>query len=121
MFDAELPDYILLLLTNRKSKSEVLKELCEFISREKAEEFTEWLYEEIESIKQERRVQKTPPKKETAPKKEIPEQKEEIPKEKKEIPKVKKEKSKKKVDGKSKKPKNVSIGFNTFLSTKLAN
>ena len=59
------------MLTNRKSKSEVLNELCEFIGKDKATGFIAWLYEEIESIKSERRVQKTPPKKES-PKKEIP-------------------------------------------------
>ena len=68
-FDPELPDYVLLLLTNKKSKSELLKELAEFIARDKAADFVTWLYEEIESIKTERRVQKTPPKKEKKVKK----------------------------------------------------
>ena len=68
VFDSELPDYILLLLTNRKSKSEVQNELAEFINKDKAAVFISWLYEEIESIKQERRIQKTPPKKEKSKK-----------------------------------------------------
>jgi len=32
LFDKELPDYVILLLTNGKNKKEITRELCEFIA-----------------------------------------------------------------------------------------
>ena len=55
-FDPELPDYILLLLTNRKPKREMIEELNVFLPKSKTESLVDWLFGEIEALKSKRRV-----------------------------------------------------------------
>merc|ERR1719454_2545404 len=58
-FDPELPDYILLLLTNRKSKQEMMSELNIFLSPRKTQELVDWLFTEIDALKSKRKVPQT--------------------------------------------------------------
>ena len=54
--DPELPDYILLLLTNRKPKREMIDELNVFLPKSKTASLVDWLFGEIEALKSKRRV-----------------------------------------------------------------
>merc|ERR1712141_284897 len=55
-FDEELPDYILLLLGHRKPKKEVIKDLEVFLSTSQTRELVDWLFDEIEALKLERKI-----------------------------------------------------------------
>merc|ERR1712062_596486 len=55
-FDEELPDYILLLLGHRKPKREVIKDLEVFLSPKQTQELVDWLFDEIEALKLERKI-----------------------------------------------------------------
>lgn len=54
LFDKELPDYVILLLTNGKNKKEIINELSEFIAEITATKLVEWVFNEIDIIKKEK-------------------------------------------------------------------
>jgi len=54
LFDKELPDYVILLLTNGKNKKEITNELSEFIAEITATKLVEWVFNEIDIIKKEK-------------------------------------------------------------------
>jgi len=54
LFDKELPDYVILLLTNGKNKKEIINELSEFIAEITATKLVEWVFNEIDLIKKEK-------------------------------------------------------------------
>ena len=72
VFDPELPDYILCLLQNRRPRREMIKELEVFLPPQQTKTLVDWLFNEIDLIKKERKVDGPggTPKKSEKPKKE---------------------------------------------------
>merc|ERR1719427_1632250 len=56
VFDPELPDYILICLKNRKPKKEMIKELEVFLPPQQTRTLVDWLFNEIELLKNKRKV-----------------------------------------------------------------
>jgi len=57
LIDDDLPNYIMIMMANRKTKKEMTEALTLFLN-DRTEEFTTWLYQMLDNIRKRREKQK---------------------------------------------------------------
>ena len=75
--DDDLPNYIMIMMANRKTKKEMTEALTLFLN-DRTEEFTTWLYQMLDNIRKRREKQKETEEKKNEKAKENNNEKEEI-------------------------------------------